>query len=188
MPGQLTKERASGSFIGAVTALISLVVVLIVPTAGLAMRVVQDKVVFDAADDFRECMDRSLRPENCHKALHEFLQKNNGNYIEAGHLVRRNSNRYNAAAFFKVGFEKKQGKCDDVDIYDVAVSALEVPRDNPLVKDAQDLAFKHCFSDWKADLVDHLQHKNSYYLTNACPELVKRKAITADRKGICPGA
>ncbi len=154
-----------------------------VPSA-FALKVDKHVVSFDAAGDFALCSNRYPLVD-CLKALDVWLKTHPKDAMAAAKDVRKNSNAVNALPYLQLAFAQKQGDCTDTEALDVAVAGLQLPAREVNVAIAKKLAFTTCFKDWKEDLAKNVEDKNSYYLVNACPELVKAKALSPDQKTIC---
>ena len=106
----------------------------------------------------------------------------------AARLVGLQLNRSISALFFAAGLDAVGGEevCPDPDVAYSTVAALQRPPDWREAKAARTLA-ERCWETLGTAVVEKLAHESagSYYLRNACPILMERKAISGLRAARC---
>jgi Caspase domain len=142
-------------------------------------------------DAFGRCFDEVHDPVKCLAVVERFVhiapvsaELARG----AGRLVGLRLNRSTSALFFAAGLDAAGGEavCRDPDIVYSTVAALQRPPDWREAKSARTLA-ERCWETIGTAVVEKVAHEtaDSYYLRNACPILLERKALTGLRAAHC---
>lgn len=117
--------------------------------AAYALKIVDKQVILEKLDDYKFCQTKDYNGDICHEALVRWVEKNPADAFKAGKLTRASMNAWNAVHFFDMAFKSKSGNCADEDVKLAVESALDLPSDNPAVKQAQEIGLKLCFKEMK---------------------------------------
>lgn len=117
--------------------------------AAFALKVVDKQVILEKLDDYPLCQTRDYSGDICHEALKRWVEKHPADAFKAGKLTRVQMNAWGAIHFFDLAFKSKSGNCADEDVSLAVESALDLPSDNPAVKQAQEIGLKTCFKEMK---------------------------------------
>jgi hypothetical protein len=142
-------------------------------------------------DAFGRCFDEASDPGKCLGALERFthVAPVSADLARgAARLVGLKFNRSTSTLFFATGLDAAGGEavCVDPDVAYATVAALQRPPDWREAKAARTLA-ERCWETLQPAVVDNLARESagSYYLHNACPILMERKAVTGLRAARC---
>jgi hypothetical protein len=142
-------------------------------------------------DAFGRCFDEVHDTGKCLGALERFVHVapvSADLARGAARLVGLKLNRSTSTLFFATGLDAIGGEavCADPDVAYSTVAALQRPPDWREAKAARKLA-ERCWPTLAAAVVANVAHESpeSYYLHNACPILMERKAITGLRAARC---
>jgi Caspase domain len=142
-------------------------------------------------DAFGRCFDEAHDPAKCLGALERFVHVAPVSVDlarGAARLVGLKFNRSTSALFFAAGLDAAGGEavCSDPDVAYSTAAALQRPPDWREAKAARSLA-ERCWETLGTAVVEKLAHEtaDSYYLRNACPILMERKAVTGLRAARC---
>ena len=97
---------------------------------------------------------------------------------------------YYAAPFFKkatTGLKAGSPECKDEALQRATLAALGVPTDDPKAEAGRAVA-EICLADLKDQIVDELAEGSSYTVANACPVMLKGKAVTGLMQKRCEAA
>lgn len=140
---------------------------------------------------FGRCFDEPHNSAKCLGALERFVHVapvSADLARGAARLVGLQLNRSISALFFAAGLDAVGGEavCPDPDVAYSTVAALQRPPDWREAKAARTLA-ERCWETLGTAVVEKLAHESagSYYLRNACPILMERKAISGLRAARC---
>jgi len=144
-------------------------------------------------DAFGRCFDEAHDPAKCLGALERFVHVapvSADLARGAARLVGLKLNRSTSALFFAAALDAAGGDavCPDADLVYSTVAALQRPPDWREAKAARTLA-ERCWETLGTAVVEKVAHESadSYYLHNACPVLMERKAVTGLRAARCQG-
>ena len=142
-------------------------------------------------DAFGRCFDEGHDTTKCFGALERFVHVapvNADLARGAARLVGLKLNRSTSTLFFAAGLNAAGGEavCSDPDIAYSTVTALQRPPEWREAKAARTLA-ERCWQALGSVVVEKVAHESadSYYLHNACPILMERKAVTGLRAARC---
>jgi Caspase domain len=142
-------------------------------------------------DAFGRCFDEAHDPAKCLGALERFVHVapvRADLARGAARLVGLKLNRSNSTLFFAAGLDAAGGEavCSDPDVVYSTVAAMQRPPDWREAKAARTLA-ERCWETLGTAVVEKVAHESadSYYLHNACPILMERKALTGLRAARC---
>lgn len=142
---------------------------------------------------FELCYDHSYSGAPCNERILPYVEADPGNVdfaLKAGQLITRKQHHYFAMPLFAlaVGWSKGAKKICEADrVSGAMLAALKLPQSyTAQVKAAQDVA-RACFGPFKRALLDGVDEKNSYFLTNACPLLREKKALDGRQAPKCKG-
>jgi hypothetical protein len=142
-------------------------------------------------DAFGRCFDEVRDTGKCLGALEHFVHVapvSADLARGAARLVGLKLNRSTSTLFFATGLDAPGGEavCADPDVASSTVAALQRPPDWREAKAARKLA-ERCWETLATAVVENVAHESaeSYYLHNACPILMERKAVTGLRAARC---
>jgi hypothetical protein len=142
-------------------------------------------------DAFGRCFDEGHDTTKCFGALERFVHVapvNADLARGAARLVGLKLNRSTSTLFFAAGLDAAGGAavCSDPDVAYSTVAALQRPPEWREAKAARTLA-ERCWETLGSTVVEKVAHESadSYYLHNACPILMERKAVTGLRAARC---
>ena len=142
-------------------------------------------------DAFGRCFDEGHDTAKCFGALERFVHVapvNADLARGAARLVGLKLNRSTSTLFFAAGLDAARGEavCSDPDVAYSTVTALQRPPEWREAKAARTLA-ERCWGTLGSAVVEKVAHESadSYYLHNACPILMERKAVTGLRAARC---
>jgi hypothetical protein len=142
-------------------------------------------------DAFGRCFDEVHDAGKCLGALERFVHVapvSADLARGAARLVGLKLNRSTSTLFFATGLDAAGGEavCADPDVANSTVAALQRPPDWREAKAARKLA-ERCWETLATAVVENVAHESaeSYYLHNACPILMERKAVTGLRAARC---
>jgi hypothetical protein len=142
-------------------------------------------------DAFGRCFDEVRDTGKCLGALEHFVHVapvSADLARGAARLVGLKLNRSTSTLFFATGLDAPGGEavCADPDVAASTVAALQRPPDWREAKAARKLA-ERCWETLATAVVENVAHESaeSYYLHNACPILMERKAVTGLRAARC---
>jgi len=129
--------------------------------------------------------------ENCLEALKSVLasEPQNQDFAwKAGKWARINLASWAAVPFFNKALAKAQdARCKDVDVSRAVVSGLGLPADTnkDVLSQAQTLAFGTCWPATKEAVMKEFAEGNGYFLSNTCPSLKQKGALSGDQLKMC---
>jgi len=142
-------------------------------------------------DAFGRCFDEAHDRANCLGALERFVHAapvSTDLARGAARLVGLKLNRSTSALFFAAGLDAAGGEavCHDADVVYSTVAALQRPPDWREAKAARTLA-ERCWETLGTAVIEEVAHEtaDSYYLRNACPILMERRAVSGLRAARC---
>jgi hypothetical protein len=142
-------------------------------------------------DAFGRCFDEARDAGKCLAALERFVHVapvSADLARGAARLVGLKLNWSISTLFFATGLDAAGGEavCADPDVAYSTVAALRRPPEGLEAKAARKLA-ERCWETLATPVVENVAHESaaSYYLHNACPILMERKAVTGLRAARC---
>lgn len=127
---------------------------------------------------------------DCNARFLTFVGDDKALAFKAGKIVVRNQHHYYAAPFFKkatTGLKAGSPECKDEALQRATLAALGVPTDDPKAEAGRAVA-EICLADLKDQIVDELAEGSSYTMANACPVMLKGKAVTGLMQKRCEAA
>lgn len=135
-----------------------------------------------APKELGACYDADIYDMPCAKRFLEVLDaaKDGELAFQAGKVARLKQNAYNAMPFFKRAFALDPGAkwCADEDLKLAVMAGLGLPADDEKAKDAVAVASGKCAAAFQSAVVDAFATEGEYFQKNACPFLLKAKAIS----------
>jgi hypothetical protein len=139
---------------------------------------------------FKICFSHQYAYETCRDHMWKFMQDDpdNGELgFRLGKVMRwGSSTHWTALRYFKSAFKGKaiKERCADDDVHMAVVSGFHLNAKNELLATAKDIA-SACFDYLKKPMLVELDQKHERYLKAACPVLMAKKALDADRAKLC---
>jgi hypothetical protein len=142
-------------------------------------------------DAFGRCFDENRDSTKCLNALERFVHVapvSADLAIGAARLVGPRLNRSTSALFFAAALDTAGGEatCSDPGLTYSTIAALQRPPEWREAKAASKIADR-CWDTLGTAVVENVGHEGagSYYLRNACPVMMERKALTGLRAARC---
>lgn len=127
---------------------------------------------------------------DCNARFLTFVGEDRALAFKAGKIVVRNQHAYYAAPFFKrgvTGLKAGSAECKDEALQRATLAALGVPSDDVKAEAGRAVA-ETCLADMKDQIVDALAEGSSYTMANACPVMLKGKAVGGLMQKRCEAA
>jgi hypothetical protein len=135
---------------------------------------------------FAACFRGSWGGGDCTERLLGFVDADPDNKklaLEAGKLVRLNQMAYAAVPFFEraVAGGKNTAGCSDEDLQLAVMSGLALPKPDPRLGSAINIASKLCWVQLSDGIASEFAKysKGEYFFENTCPMLAERKMLSS---------
>ena len=154
-----------------------------------ALRNKDGQIILDKLDDYELCQSQDSAGTWCHDAMRRWVEMHPDDAFKAGKMTRRRMNSWVAMPFLAQGLAAKMGDCGDEDVKLAVVSALGQSGAEgdvgEAVKAAKSVGFGACYDKLKPALISGISTSDKSYLANACPDLLKKKALTGLKQKLC---
>ena len=106
--------------------------------------------------------------------------------LELGRLLRKNgATPDRVAALYARAASKDGAVCQDAELQEVLIAALDGPVEGAPATAARTVAFTTCWTGFTDKLKTAMKSASSYRLQNACKPMREKKALTALQEDLC---
>ena len=141
-------------------------------------------------DAMENCFRHDQSGLTCSERLETFVKAdptNDNLAFEAGKLSRLRGSAHVSAKLFAMAFKKKSRRqsCNDEQVALAIERVLSNTKEGDAVSAARKIAFDYCWPVLKDAVIDDFLNAGSYYLSNTCADLKRKKVLTKFQLALC---